>query len=174
MENQIYESYVGGEIPENSFIVSSPDDEMYFSPTEKSFFTPKIHEVMPPDAKKISRELYDDLLTKINFGYTLECDEDGNPIAKKIEFPKEYTLDYYKIKLVTYFDSVAYSAGFVSMADALTYIDDPDTEKSELAKKLRQWRFEVNKAFKEMEDQATSIDEKDVQAFFDLLPKFPS
>lgn len=160
-------------------LVDKADEKIFYSPLNNAFYSTYImtEESMPEDRKEITREKYEEVFSKVNFGYTLGSDSEGNPIAVKVVIPLEHIIYVYKNSTFNLVEETAVKEGFTSMNDALSWLNDEGTTRCEKAKKLKLWRSNVWDSYDSMIVDITEndgIDEASIKAFLDLLPKFES
>ena len=152
-------------------VESSLTAEHFYSKSNNAFFTHSLHENLPEDCVQVPQEVYFELISKVNTGYELQSDDAGNPTAVKVEIPLDSVKFNIKLDIDNVVTAKALELGFLSFMDALTYIGDPDTDKSAKATALRSWRHAVWKTYADVIEPLITA-ETTSEEVIPMLPAF--
>ncbi|MFU2067732.1 hypothetical protein ACLQ9R_01515 [Bordetella hinzii] len=131
---------------------------MFFSKSTGGFYSPDIHgEAIPDDAVEITDQEHAALLDGQAVGKVIMTDSDGRPIlANPTLTPEE--IQNQKVALVQkYMDDAARALRYDSIANAITYADEPSAPKFQAeGLAFRAWRSLVWEKCYEILDEVQS------------------
>jgi len=116
----------------------------FYSKTARGFFDDEIHEeAMPPDVVEVSDEQYAALFEAQARGQAIVPNAKGNPVAvdPQVLLTPEQLAARLSYAVTAHVDGTARTLGYDSIADAITYADEPAVPKYQAeGRALRAWR----------------------------------
>ncbi|QDJ35821.1 hypothetical protein CBR67_03675 [Bordetella hinzii] len=147
---------------------------MLFSKSTGGFYSPDIHgEAIPDDAVEVTEQEYAALMDGQATGKVIVADSDGRPIlATPTLTPEE--IQNQKVALVQkYMDDAARALRYDSIANAITYADEPSVPKFQAeGRAFRAWRSLVWDTCYRILDQVKA-GEREIPTDDELLAELP-
>lgn len=154
-----------------------PSGQVFYSPTTRGFYRPQIPGAAIPEDKVLVAGGEDELMALLAgeaSGRMIVPNEDGYPVLADRPPPTEAEIKAMKVALVQrHLDQAATALGYDSIANAITYADEPSVPKFQAeGRAFRAWRSLVWDTCYRILDQVKA-GEREIPTDDELLAELP-